>query len=62
MRAVLHKTVSIVGPDGDAVHYPVKPFGFGQLRDRLESYRDLHRRISSIGSGSDADQEQWPEN
>jgi response regulator of citrate/malate metabolism len=41
-----------------AVHYLVKPFGFGQLRDRLESYRDLHRRISSIGSGSEADQEQ----
>jgi response regulator of citrate/malate metabolism len=41
-----------------AVHYLVKPFGFGQLRDRLESYRDLRRRISSIGSGSEADQEQ----
>jgi response regulator of citrate/malate metabolism len=44
------------------VHYLLKPFGFGQLRDRLESYRDLRRRISSIGSGSEADQEQWPEN
>jgi response regulator of citrate/malate metabolism len=41
-----------------AVHYLVKPFGFAQLRDRLESYRDLHRRISSIGSGNEADQEQ----
>ncbi len=41
-----------------AVHYLVKPFGFVQLRDRLESYRDLHRRISSIGSGREADQEQ----
>ncbi|HEY3608050.1 MAG TPA: response regulator [Pseudonocardiaceae bacterium] len=41
-----------------AVHYLVKPFGFGQLRERLESYRDLRRRISSIGSGREADQEQ----
>lgn len=41
-----------------AVHYLVKPFGFGQLRERLDSYRDLRRRISSIGSASEADQEQ----
>ncbi|HEX4704084.1 MAG TPA: response regulator [Pseudonocardiaceae bacterium] len=41
-----------------AVHYLVKPFGFAQLRERLDSYRDLHRRISSIGSASEADQEQ----
>jgi len=41
-----------------AVHYLVKPFGFGQLRDKLDSYRDLRRRISSIGSATQANQEQ----
>lgn len=41
-----------------AVHYLVKPFGFGQLRDRLAGYRDLHRRINSADSAGEADQEQ----
>lgn len=41
-----------------AVHYLVKPFGFGQLREKLDAYRDLHQRISSIGAASEADQEQ----
>lgn len=41
-----------------AVHYLVKPFGFAQLRERLDSYRDLRRRISSISSANEADQEQ----
>ncbi|HEY4019403.1 MAG TPA: response regulator [Pseudonocardiaceae bacterium] len=40
------------------VHYLVKPFGFEQLRQRLAGYRDLHRRVSSIGSATEADQEQ----
>jgi response regulator of citrate/malate metabolism len=41
-----------------AVHYLVKPFGFGVLRERLDGYRDLHQRINSIDSDGEADQEQ----
>lgn len=41
-----------------AVHYLVKPFGFKLLSERLTNYRDLHRRISSIGHADEANQEQ----
>ncbi|MBO0885308.1 MAG: response regulator, partial [Mycobacterium sp.] len=41
-----------------AVHYLVKPFEFGQLRDRLVSYRDLHERLRAMSASSAADQEQ----
>jgi response regulator of citrate/malate metabolism len=36
-----------------AVHYLVKPFGFGRLREHLIAYRDLHQRLDSL---SEADQ------
>jgi response regulator of citrate/malate metabolism len=39
------------------VHYLVKPFGFGQLSERLTGYRDLRQRISSIGPAGEADQD-----
>lgn len=40
------------------VHYLVKPFGFGQLRERLDGYRDLHQRINAIDPAGEADQDQ----
>jgi response regulator of citrate/malate metabolism len=30
------------------VHYLVKPFTFGQLEERLDAYRDLHRRLERL--------------
>lgn len=41
-----------------AVHYLVKPFGFDKLGERLTTYRDLQRRLTSTG---DADQHQVDE-
>jgi response regulator of citrate/malate metabolism len=32
-----------------AVHYVVKPFGFAQLEERLNAYRDLQGRLERIG-------------
>lgn len=38
-----------------AVYYLVKPFGFAQLRNQLESYRQWREQVSSAGGGQ-ADQ------
>ncbi|KAA2252566.1 response regulator [Solihabitans fulvus] len=38
-----------------AVHYLVKPFGFGKLQDRLVAYRDLRRRLHQLGEASQDD-------
>lgn len=41
-----------------AVHYLVKPFGFDKLGERLTTFRDLQRRLTSTG---DADQREVDE-
>ncbi len=38
-----------------AVHHLVKPFTFAQLEERLEAYRDLHRRMTRIGEAEQHD-------
>jgi response regulator of citrate/malate metabolism len=37
-----------------AVYYLVKPFGFGQLRDQLETYRRWRSRVTSTGEADQA--------
>lgn len=36
-----------------AIHYLMKPFRFAALNERLQSYRQLRRRISDIGSATE---------
>jgi response regulator of citrate/malate metabolism len=36
-----------------AVHYVVKPFGFAALSERLNSYRNLRRRIAGLADSAD---------
>lgn len=38
-----------------AVHYLVKPFGFAAIRERLESYRQLHGRLGGMREASQQD-------
>lgn len=38
-----------------AVHYLVKPFGFAKLRERLETFRDVHQRLDKL---HEADQDE----
>jgi response regulator of citrate/malate metabolism len=35
-----------------AVHYLVKPFGFSQLRDQLDAYRQWRERVTAAGEAS----------
>ena len=37
------------------VHYLVKPFSFGQLEERMNSYRDLHGRLERTGEAEQHD-------
>jgi response regulator of citrate/malate metabolism len=37
------------------VHYVVKPFGFAQLEERLNAYRDLHGRLERIDQAEQHD-------
>jgi response regulator of citrate/malate metabolism len=39
-----------------AMYYLVKPFGFSQLKDKLESYRRWRGQVTSAAPGSEADQ------
>ena len=39
-----------------AMYYLVKPFGFAQLKDKLESYRRWRSEVVSAGPGNEADQ------
>jgi response regulator of citrate/malate metabolism len=39
-----------------AMYYLVKPFGFGQLKDKLEGYRRWRGEVLSAGPGNEADQ------
>lgn len=39
-----------------AVGYVIKPFGFGDLADRLTAYRELQHRVDALGSAPQADQ------
>lgn len=39
-----------------AIYYLVKPFGFQQLREQLESYRRWRSQVSATGSIDEADQ------
>jgi response regulator of citrate/malate metabolism len=39
-----------------AVHYLVKPFGFGVLRERLVAYQGLRERLTTLNEGAHADQ------
>jgi response regulator of citrate/malate metabolism len=39
-----------------AMYYLVKPFGFSQLKDKLESYRRWRAEVVKAGPGSEADQ------
>lgn len=39
-----------------AVHYLVKPFGFAQLKAKLESYRRWRAEVASGSQGNEADQ------
>jgi response regulator of citrate/malate metabolism len=39
-----------------AMYYLVKPFGFGQLRDKLESYRRWRAEVANAAPGNEADQ------
>jgi response regulator of citrate/malate metabolism len=38
-----------------AVHYLVKPFGFGRLAERLGAYRDLRSRLGTLTDEADQD-------
>ena len=38
-----------------ALHYVVKPFGFRQLADRLESYRELRAGLAKLGETTQSD-------
>lgn len=38
-----------------ALHYVVKPFGFRQLADRLESYRELREGLARLGETTQSD-------
>ena len=39
-----------------AMYYLVKPFGFAQLKDKLDSYRRWRSEVVNSGPGSEADQ------
>jgi response regulator of citrate/malate metabolism len=39
-----------------AMYYLVKPFGFGQLKDKLEAYRRWRAEVANASAGSEADQ------
>ena len=39
-----------------AVHYLVKPFGFSQLRDKLDTYRRWRVEVANARPGAEADQ------
>ncbi len=39
-----------------AIYYLVKPFGFSQLRDQLQSYRKWREQVASAVPGDQADQ------
>ncbi|MFN2559729.1 MAG: response regulator [Jatrophihabitans sp.] len=39
-----------------AMYYLVKPFGFGQLKDKLESYRRWRLEVAGAAGGDEADQ------
>lgn len=39
-----------------AVYYLVKPFGFGQLKDKLERYRRWRAEVAGAGPDNEADQ------
>jgi response regulator of citrate/malate metabolism len=39
-----------------AMYYLVKPFGFAQFKDKLDSYRRWRSQVVSAGSGNEADQ------
>ncbi len=39
-----------------AMYYLVKPFGFGQLKDKLEAYRRWRAEVVNAGPGNEADQ------
>ncbi|MDT4938623.1 MAG: hypothetical protein QOG80_2294 [Pseudonocardiales bacterium] len=39
-----------------AMYYLVKPFGFAQLKDKLESYRQWRAEVASARPGNEADQ------
>src|SRR3954451_4458827 len=39
-----------------AMYYLVKPFGFAQLKDKLESYRRWRTEVANQPSGNEADQ------
>lgn len=39
-----------------AMYYLVKPFGFNQLRDKLESYRRWRAEVGNAAPGNEADQ------
>jgi response regulator of citrate/malate metabolism len=38
-----------------AVHYLVKPFGFGRLAERLAGYRDMRSRLGALADEADQD-------
>jgi len=40
---------------GGAVHYLIKPFSFGALRERLERYAEAHRRIATVDEARQED-------
>lgn len=39
---------------GGVVHYLIKPFGYQDLRERLEHFAERHRRITALATASDA--------
>jgi response regulator of citrate/malate metabolism len=39
-----------------AMYYLVKPFGFAQFKDKLESYRRWRAEVAAAGPGNEADQ------
>ncbi|HEY3260360.1 MAG TPA: response regulator [Pseudonocardiaceae bacterium] len=40
---------------GGAVHYLIKPFSFAALKDRLERYAEVHRRITAVEQAGQED-------
>ncbi|GAA0523434.1 response regulator [Saccharopolyspora thermophila] len=42
---------------GGALHYLIKPFSYEALRDRLEDFRALHRKLSELPGDSPAAQQ-----